>query len=72
MHELGGWGGTWLGAVFCGRYFREEQFQVMSRSRVKLWEWEAGREYGWSLEDETVKELNGKWRDGPHPRRKTM
>lgn len=50
----------------------EEQFQVMSRSRVELWEWEAGREYGWSLEDETVEELNGQWWDGPRPRRKTM
>lgn len=64
--ELGGWGcgqGGQLPAVVLSE---KEQLQVTSRSRVKLWEWRAGREWGWSPEDEEVKELNGERSDGPH------
>lgn len=40
----------------------KEQFQAMSRSRVKLW--------GWTLEGVKAKEPNSQWLDGPQ--RKTM
>lgn len=43
----------------------KELYQVMSRSRVKLWEWKADG-MGMGLEDEEVKELNCQWFDGSH------
>lgn len=43
----------------------KEPYQVMSKSRVKLWEWKADRT-GMGLEDEEVEELNCQWLDESH------
>lgn len=70
LTKLEGWGAWSQGHLSIVAISEKEQFQVMSRSSVKLWEGKAGMEWEWSLEDEEVKELNSQWLDGPN--RKTM
>lgn len=70
MSRLEGWKDVVGGQLCVDVISEKEQLQVISRSREKLWEWKAGMEWGWSLEHEEVKELNGQWLDGPQ--RKTL
>lgn len=56
--RMGVWMGT--GAVW-----------VISRSRVEVWGWKAGRGRGWPLEEAAAKELIGQWFNGPHGKTQT-